>query len=62
VKELGVNPKDIVICGRSIGTGPAVFLSANRDPGALILISPFKSIQDTAKTILGMFNFLVADR
>jgi acetyl esterase/lipase len=62
VKELGVNPKDIAICGRSIGTGPAVFLAANRDPGALILISPFKSIQDTAKSILGIFKFLVSDR
>ena len=59
---LGVNPKDIVICGRSIGSGPAVFLSANRKPSSLILISPFKSIQETAASIVGVFKFLIADR
>ena len=59
---MGVNPKDIVICGRSIGSGPAVYLSANRKPSALILISPFKSIQETAASIVGVFKFLIADR
>ena len=62
VKELGVNEKDIIVCGRSIGSGPAVYLSANRNPGALILISPFKSIRETANTILGIFKVIVADR
>ena len=59
---IGINEKDIVICGRSIGSGPAVHLAANRNPGALILISPFKSIQETAGTILGIFSFIVKDR
>ena len=62
VKELGVNEKDIILCGRSIGSGPAVYCSANRNPGALILISPFKSIRETANSILGPFKFIVADR
>lgn len=57
-----VNSKDIVVCGRSIGSGPAVYLSANRKPGALILISPFKSIRETANSILGVFKYVVADR
>jgi fermentation-respiration switch protein FrsA (DUF1100 family) len=59
---MNVNPKDIVICGRSIGSGPAVYLAAYRKPGALILISPFLSIRETANTILGVFKFVVADR
>lgn len=50
------------MCGRSIGSGPATYLAANRSPGALILISPFKSIQCTAEVILGMMKFIVADR
>jgi fermentation-respiration switch protein FrsA (DUF1100 family) len=62
VKEIGVNEKDIIICGRSIGSGPAVYLAANRDPGAFILISPFKSIRETANSILGFLKFIVADR
>jgi len=62
VNSIGIDEKDIVICGRSIGSGPAVHLAANRNPGALILISPFKSIQDTASSILGMFSFIVKNR
>jgi fermentation-respiration switch protein FrsA (DUF1100 family) len=62
VKELGVNEKDIILCGRSIGSGPAVFLAANRNPGAVVLISPFKSIRETANSILGMLKFIIAER
>ena len=63
VNTLKVNPFDIVICGRSIGSGPAVYLSANRNPGALILISPFKSIRETVGSICGgLLKYLVADR
>ena len=62
VHILGVNPTDIIICGRSIGSGPATYLSANRSPGATILISPFTSIKQTAKSLVGLLNVLVADR
>lgn len=62
VNKIGIDEKDIVICGRSIGSGPAVHLASNRTPGALILISPFKSIQDTAGSILGIFSFIVKNR
>ena len=58
-----MNPFDIVICGRSIGSGPAVFLCANRNPGAMVLISPFKSIRETVGCICGdLLKYLVADR
>jgi len=62
VKEIGINEKDIVVCGRSIGSGPAVYLASQRKPGALILLSPFKSIRETANSILGMFKFIIAER
>jgi len=62
VNKMGINQKDIVVCGRSIGSGPAVFLAANRKPSALILISPFKSIRETASSIIGVFKFIIADR
>jgi len=62
VNSIGVNPEDIVICGRSIGSGPACYLSANRNPGAVILIAPFTSIKNTVKSLIGIFNILVADR
>ena len=62
VNALEVNPKDIAIIGRSIGSGPGVYLTANRNPAALVLISPFKSVRDTAEHILGSLKFLVSDR
>ena len=36
----------IFICGRSLGTSPAIFLSAHRNPKALFLISAFTSIKN----------------
>ena len=62
VNTLKVNQKDIIICGRSIGSGAAIYLAANRTPGGLILISPFTSIKNTVKSIVGIFNVFVADR
>jgi hypothetical protein len=63
VNELKVSPDDIVVCGRSIGSGAAVFLAANRNPGACILLSPFKSIRETVGAICGGFiKYLIADR
>ncbi len=62
VHILGVSPSDIVVCGRSIGSGPATYLSAKRSPGATVLISPFTSIKQTARSLVGLFNVLVAER
>lgn len=62
IEKIGVLKKDIVIIGRSIGSGPAVYLSSQREVGALILISPFISIQEGSSIILGIFKFLVAER
>jgi len=62
VKKIGLYPSDIVVCGRSIGSGPAVYLSAMRNPAALILISPFKSIRETVGSICGPLKYMVADR
>lgn len=41
--ESGVSEKSIVIVGRSVGSGPSVWLASSRRPAGLILISPFKS-------------------
>jgi len=62
VSTLRVNPYDIVVCGRSIGSGPATYLAANRNPAALILVSPFKSIRETVGSIAGIMKYLVAER
>jgi len=61
-KIAGILPSDIVILGRSIGSGPSVYVAGNRNPGGLILISPFKSIRDTVGSLVGSLKFLVAER
>jgi esterase/lipase len=47
--------EDIFVLGRSIGTGPAVYLASQKKPQALILISPFKSIKSIKGGFLGFF-------
>lgn len=39
----GIAPEKIVVVGFSIGTGPACWLAARREPAGLLLFAPFKS-------------------
>lgn len=41
---IGIENKNIILFGRSMGSGPATHLSSVRTPGALLLMSSFKSI------------------
>ena len=43
LKERGFEPKDIIVNGFSIGTGPATELASRREVGALVLEAPFLS-------------------
>jgi len=62
VKVLKWEEKDIILFGRSIGSGPATHVAALRNPGMLILMSAFTSIKDVAKHNVCAFSFMVADR
>ena len=45
--EVGVLNKDIILFGRSMGTGVAVYLAAEKcTPAACILVSPYTAIKD----------------
>lgn len=44
----GISPSSIIIVGRSIGTGPSVWLASQTKPAGLILIAPFKSAYSVA--------------
>jgi pimeloyl-ACP methyl ester carboxylesterase len=60
---LDISPKDILVFGRSIGTGPATWLAANYLPGALILLSPYTSLRAVVKHVAGkLAQYLVAER
>ena len=41
---LGFKEEDVVLFGRSIGTGPASMLASMFNPSALIIVSPYLSI------------------
>ncbi|EAR99030.2 alpha/beta superfamily hydrolase (macronuclear) [Tetrahymena thermophila SB210] len=62
-EKLNYSYKNIIILGRSIGTGPATWLAANKKVGGLILISPFTSIRGVAKHVAGSFaQHLIKER
>jgi fermentation-respiration switch protein FrsA (DUF1100 family) len=61
VKETLLKEKDILIFGRSMGSGPATYLASKYQPGALILMSPYTSIKNVVKSKVGILSFLVAE-
>lgn len=62
--SLYVKPENIVVVGRSIGSGVAVQMAKEFDAGGLALISPFTSIVDIASKIYWYFpvNLLTRNR
>lgn len=59
----GVSESDVIVFGRSIGCSPASYVSSQRNPGALMLMSPFKSIKELARDLVGwMLSLAIAER
>jgi len=48
-KVLGIEEKNIMIFGRSLGSGPATYVASKRNPACLLLMSSFKSIRSVAE-------------
>ncbi|CAD8087421.1 unnamed protein product [Paramecium primaurelia] len=58
-----IEESNIMICGRSIGSGPACYIASKYKPFMLILISPFLSIQQLVEHKLGKFvSVLIKER
>jgi len=38
-----LSPSEVIVVGRSVGSGPSVWLTQTKQPAALVLISPFSS-------------------
>lgn len=67
IEELKIPHSQIVLIGRSIGTGPSCRLASKlqlnqHPPAAVILQSPFTSIRDAAGDLLGCISFFMLDR
>lgn len=52
VSRQNVNPESIVLLGRSIGTGCAVYLARKRNVSGVVLVSPFESMSAVAQSKL----------
>jgi fermentation-respiration switch protein FrsA (DUF1100 family) len=62
-KVFGIEEQNIIIFGRSMGSGPACHVAAMRNPGALLLMSAFKSIRAIAQEKAGnLLKYLIQDR
>merc|ERR1719162_338772 len=55
VDVVGVRYSQIILFGRSLGSGPAVYLASQYPVGGLILVSAFSSIKGAVQSIVGRF-------
>ena len=51
--KMGYEHKDLILIGRSIGTGPASYIAANYEISALMMLCPFTSLKQIVKEIYG---------
>mmetsp|Transcript_25355 Transcript_25355/g.22397 ORF Transcript_25355/g.22397 Transcript_25355/m.22397 type:complete len:152 (-) Transcript_25355:445-900(-) len=57
------NAKNIIIFGRSIGSGPAAWLAARKSVGALVLMSAFTSIRAVVRDLAGKWaSYVIKER
>jgi len=48
-RVMGIEEKNIIVFGRSMGSGAATHLASVRNPSSLLLMSSFKSIRAIAE-------------
>lgn len=53
VNYLKFEEKNIIVFGRSIGSGPASYLASQREPAVLVLMSAFTSFRGIVKDLVG---------
>ena len=51
----GIDPSHVVLMGRSLGSGVAVHVAANRRVGCVILVTPFDSLVNVARAHYPIF-------
>ena len=60
---LGIRKEDMIVFGRSMGSGPATHLASVKKPGCLLLMSAFKSIRAIAQDQAGnILKYLISQR
>lgn len=62
-KVFGIEEKDIILFGRSMGTGTVTHVASKRKPGCVLVMSAYKSIRAIAHDQAGSFlKYLIQDR
>jgi len=62
-QELGILSSDIILFGRSLGSGPAIELAAHVNPAALLLMTAYISIREVVASLAGrMASYMVKER
>jgi acetyl esterase/lipase len=57
---LGIEENNIIVFGRSLGTGPATHVASLRNPRSLLLMSPYTSIRNIAYAQTGkLLSYLI---
>jgi len=61
--ELGLKRSEIILFGRSLGSGPAIELAAHANPCALLLMTAYLSIREVVRSLAGtLASYLVHER
>ncbi|MCC6129200.1 MAG: alpha/beta hydrolase [Acidobacteria bacterium] len=59
----GIAPSRVILMGRSLGSGVAVELARSRPVKAVVLVSPYTSVTDLGRTLVGpLAPLIVRDR
>ena len=58
---VGLAPENILVFGRSLGSGPATYLASQRRCGALVLFTPFLSVRHASKAHVGCLGVCAPD-
>lgn len=63
IERAGLREEQIIVFGRSIGSGPACHLASKFNPLLLMLLSPFKSLREAIGSIsFGFLSYLFKER
>lgn len=52
-QQIGYSNQDIILVGRSMGSGPATYLASKNKVSSLVLVSPYTSLKAATRSYLG---------
>ena len=62
IHNFNLQEQDIIVFGRSMGSGPTVYLGSTRSPAAIITMSAYTSIKNVVKDSFSFLCALVAEQ